>query len=462
VTGRLHPPAKPEAIEGAATVGPGLLGLRLLQYVFIFIGSIVVARALGPTGRAEYILPLNIAGLAALLFGLSLENAVGRLLGRGEATLQDLTATGMGLALVAGVAGGAAAFLVGIAAGDELIANASRENLLLAAAVVPALVVTQVNGGLLLRVGALREYGTTTAFAAAAQLVAVTALYATGGLTVTRALAVTLLGSVVGALALTGALTAHVRARGTLGRPSIGLAARALRIGLGLHPGMLTLGLNVRLDLIVVSALTSDHATGLYSVALTLSDAAVLASLTVAQSALHVQVREATAEAATYTAGFAREAYLMALASTVVASAALYPLIALAYGSEWTGAVLPCILLLVAVTLATAESPVRFFLIQESHSPAVISALALGGVALNLALNLALVPTLGITGAALGSLIAYSAYTFAMLWHFERVTGVKVRGVFAPPSRTEPAVVLLLTRLRMLRMRLANRLGSAT
>ena len=75
-----------------------------------------------------------------------------------------------------------------------------------------------------------------------------------------------------------------------------------------------------------------------------------------------------------------------------------------------------------------------------------------------MALNLVLVPTIGINGAALASLGSYSIYGVLMLGSFARSAEVDLRSAFLrPPGRDDLAVRLLLGLPR----RLARRFTTA-
>ncbi|MCW2992479.1 MAG: polysaccharide biosynthesis protein [Solirubrobacterales bacterium] len=446
------PPEDDGVVAGAVSAGSRLLVLRLLQYVFLFAGSLLVARALGPAGRAQYVLPLTLATLVALVAGVSLEQSAGRLLGRREARLDQLMSSGMGLIAVLGSLGTLVTVGLGLLLRDDLLGGAPTTAVLLAAAIVIPTQITSLAAGMLLRVGALRTYGLLSAAASALQLLVVIVLYAADALTVERALLVNVVGVALGAAAMAAAMTRHVAVRALLPRLDRAIGGALLRVGAALHPGTLSGSLNVRMDLLVVGALSSAHATGVYSLATTIADAAMLAALTVGQTALHVQVREEPAAAARYTAGFARQCFLLAAATTLIASAVMYPFFALLYGREWTGAVVPCIVLLVAISIATPEAPIRFLLIQLGR-PGHVSLAAMGCMAANLALDVVLVPPFGIVGASIATLISSVGYTAVILWLFGRETGVSARHVFRRPRLGEPALAPLAARWPILRAR---------
>lgn len=440
----------------ALKLGSAMLWLRLVQYVFLFGSSVLVARSLAPAGRAAYILPLNIAGIATVLSNLSLETAAGRLLGRREVDVRELIGPTFGTGLVSAAVGVVAAASIGLAFRHELSPTTTAPQMLLASTVVIPNQLNFLSAGLLLRIGALRSYGAVSAVAALAQLIAVLCFYSFGHLTVSTALLLTVLGFTVMAAGLTGALAYHIGLRTLMPcftRPVV----KALLVAASkIHPGTITAQLNLRLDLVVVSAMSTRHDTGLYSLAMTLSEAAMLASLTVAQSALHIQIRESEGRAARYTTDFARHTFLLACTATVLASALMYPFLDLAYGHAWVDATIPAIVTLMAVAVGTPDGPIRFFLIQAGN-PLWTSVVAAVALVANLLGDVALIPVLGIVGASLATLVSNAVLTAIMLRWFTHVTGLRTRGIYAPPHRRDPLVEGVLARARSVRELLPRR-----
>src|SRR3954466_10763929 len=136
----------------------GYLALRLAQYGVIFVSSVVLARALGPSDRGQYALALALASNVWILSHLSLEGAAGRLLGRGEATFDELTRFLTAAVLLLGVLGAALALLLGLANADSLLAGAGSTTIALASLTVPCLLVNQMAGYMLLLDGLLGGY----------------------------------------------------------------------------------------------------------------------------------------------------------------------------------------------------------------------------------------------------------------------------------------------------------------
>ena len=76
--------------EVARRQGGSFVILRTAQQAIGLITAIVIARSLSPAQRAQYALPLALAGLVWAGSHLSLDSAAGRLLGRREAKPEEV------------------------------------------------------------------------------------------------------------------------------------------------------------------------------------------------------------------------------------------------------------------------------------------------------------------------------------------------------------------------------------
>ncbi len=418
--------------------GLRLLLLRTSQYFFFFLGGIIVARALGPELRGQYSLALALGLLAWAFVNLSLDTASGRLLGRQEATLVEVARALSTATLVLGGIGGLATLLVGFAVRDTLLAGASTAAVMLAALLVPVTLAVQVLTGLLVRVGALRIYGWAAATCASLVLIVNIVLAAADRVTPASAIAAILGGAVLLTVVLAAALSRHTGVRGLLPGLDRRVALKLVRAGGALHLAGLVLFCNLRIDLFLVSALTHGTGAGLYSLSATLAEIIFLASLTIAQAAAQTQTEAEPKIAARYTLEFLRQTWPLVAVAAVLAAVVAWPAIVLIYGRTWEGSVLPFAILSLGAVAFTLEAPVRTLLARLAR-PSVILAPAFAGLVINVGLNLALIPLLGITGAALASLASYWAYALMLLARFAHITEQPFGAIFARPRADDPA-----------------------
>jgi O-antigen/teichoic acid export membrane protein len=433
-------------VSRALSRGSGLLALRLSQYVFLFVSGIVVTRALGPELRAQYALAWALGSGTWVLVNLSLHDAAGRLLARREASLRDLSRGLLSTSVLLGAVGAGAVVAIGLVFRDALLSSASTGAVALAALVVPLMLVQQMMVGLLVRIGALRAYGWGSALSSAGQLVLVLAIVAASALSPEDALAVAVAGLAARAVGFALVLRRHAGAGSLLPRPPRGLAGRMLRLGLVLHPAYIALALNLRIDLFMVSAYTGARATGLYSLAASLAEIMFLGATSIYQAAMRTQTEADEDAAARYTLEFVRQSVTIAVIGAALVASLAYPMIVVVYGGEWRGSAVPLAILAFAAVAFSLQGPVYNMLVRIAR-PVEIAAAAGTAAAVNIGLNLMLIPLLGIVGAALASLVSYWLYALLLLWRFKRLTGLPVRAAFGRP-REGDLVFRVLGRVR--------------
>jgi O-antigen/teichoic acid export membrane protein len=438
---------------GALTESGSLayLPLRVVQYALLFVSALVVTRTLGPAGRAEYALPLALAGGVWVLTNLTLEIGAGRLFARGEAQLDELLPA-LSLSVISlSVIAVTVTLIVGFTAGSALLAGATSTMVLLAALTIPFLFASQIAGQMLIVLGRLRAQGLATALGALPQLAFVVALAAAGRLTPKSALAAALLGFAGTGVLLVVTLARHVGGRALVPGLNLVVMRRLWRVGAVLHPGSIATQFAPRLDLLLVAAFLSSRAAGLYSLALVLADSMLLAAQALSISAVHRQFAGEEQDAAHFTLAFIRQSLLLTVGIIIAIVPLAFPLIVVLYGSDFAGSTLPFLILLTATAATAIEAPCRILLVRIA-SPLLISGLVCASLALNAALTITLIQLMSIVGAALASVVAFWALAAAMLWVVRAQSGKAVRYVFALPSEEDELVRLCrnaVTRVRV-------------
>jgi O-antigen/teichoic acid export membrane protein len=407
----------------------GFVAMRLSQHAILFVFGLLSARLLGPVGRAEYALVLALGSTVWLLSHLSLDLAVARIYARQEARLTELVRIRATFVVLVGIAGAAVALGLGLAFPQRLVGDASTTAVLLGAATVPLWLAVYAAGGILLLVGDNTRYALAGAGAALLQLALLVAVAIATPLTPELALLTAVGGLAVNALIFAVLLGRAVSWRALLPSTDWRLGKRILRVGAAMHPAIMGLALSVQLDLFCLAALGSAREVGYYSVAATLAGSVFMAINAVAQAVWHRQMDPDQPEAAALTVRFARKTAVLAAGLALAGVALGYPLIRLAYGAEWTSSVAPFMILIVAAVPLMIQTPTTAFLARSAR-PLWFALGGVAAVAVNLALNVALIPGLGTIGCALATLITYAGYAASQLLLFRRVTGWPVRAFF--------------------------------
>jgi len=250
----------------------------------------------------------------------------------------------------------------------------------------------------------------------ATQCVTLAVLAYTGNLTVTAVVAV---WAVSMALPLVPIL---LTVRPRLADRDLGLARRAMSLGVRMHPGAASLFLLYRIDVIILNAMTVPAVVGLYTAAVTIAELTRIVTDTLAQVSLPDQVDGDHRAAAELTVRTTRLSATLALAS-VGAMCLLAPfLLPLVYGSAFADSVPALLALAPGMVALGATRPVGNYLLRLCR-PSVSSVLSIVAVVLNVALNLLLIPAWGMIGCAVASSIGYSVYAAMQVGWFCAATG---------------------------------------
>lgn len=391
------PPAHSAASQGVHT-----LAARLVVYGSGFAASVLIARALGPAGNGRYALAMTIGTIAALVASLGFEQAQAKAWAQARRPRAEL----VGAALrVAATTGGACALLVvvlwtaGRAAGldDELDLLPA---ILIVAALVPARVLLALLRGLLTVGGRLERSNLALAAGDLARTLAIAALALAGVLSVEAAVASFWLASLV-------ALALHARPAGRPARPAPGFVRAQLREGALLSPYFGFLFLNLRLDVLLLAALATPRAVGLYAVAVIFAELVWLATDAVATGARERQWGPSGDDAIAATAAAARMSLLVALLTLPLLAVAAPLAIQLVFGAAFAPATDALWALLPAAVAMAWWRALGAGLVRFGR-PREVTAIALAALVANLVLNVCLIPPLGIAGAALASLGSYA------------------------------------------------------
>ncbi|TQL88223.1 O-antigen/teichoic acid export membrane protein [Actinoallomurus bryophytorum] len=389
------------------------------------LSTVFVTRELGPERRGAYTVLVTIATVALILAHLSVESAHTSLWSR-AAGRRAIAANALLLGL--GMGGVCAVGTALVTALDPSILPVPGYGLLLVALLsIPCnLSGTLLNNVLVLsgRIGVVNWGGLLAVGVYCGTLVLLTVA---GMLTLGWVIVMWTLSAAVPAVVAMSAVRPRFRDRDRA------LARRAIGMGLRYHPGHISLYLLLRVDVLILNALTSRTAVGLYSVAVMLMDLTRTAADSVAQVTLHQQMGDDHDSATALTVRTTRLATLLAAGSVGLMCAAAPFLIPLVYGSAFAGSLSPLLALAPGLVALGATRTLGSFLLRL-HRPLVTSCLAFGVLVANVALNLLLIPMWGIVGCALASSAGYCALAALQTAWFVHVTGVPYRRLVPGPA----------------------------
>jgi len=407
------------SLRPLARTAVAIAGTRVVLLASGVMASVLIARTLGPEGRGQYAVIVAMVVTAVSLGHCSVEHAQVYLVGRG-ADVRGLTANAVVLGLLLGtvVAGLTAVVALAFSYPDDQ--SLQHPALPLALPGIPLSIVVLWTNGLLVLEGRTGVLNRAMLFSGAIQIVMLVGLTLSDRLSVTT---VVLAWTVNVGASLVLTLPA-LRPRSAYA--SVPLAREALGFGLRYHSATIGRFLLLRVDVLILASMKDDRTVGLYALAVTLIELTNLATDAVSTAALRRQTELPLDESSRFTARVVGLSGVFAVLAAVVLVATAPFLVPLVFGEEFRDC-LPAVFALApgVVALAMARSAGNYLV---RHNRLLInSVLALGALAINVALNLVLIPRWGITGTGVASSIAYVLLAGSYLLWLRRAAGLSLR-----------------------------------
>ncbi|MEE8345785.1 MAG: polysaccharide biosynthesis C-terminal domain-containing protein [Dehalococcoidia bacterium] len=407
---------------------------QIAIYGLAFGLRVVLARGLGDEGLGTYslffLVAIIVGGIANL--GVGLGNIY--FLNKGTHSYRVLLAGTLLVLAVTSVLTWLLVAAYGLIAEPNLFV--SGRSFWLYAAALPAVVSYVLLTSFLhgsSRFPALTAVALTQGFSG---LLMVAGLYAAGALDVFGALAAWagsfLLADLL-ALALIG--VRNIDLRGVL-RPQWPVLKDQIRYGAQGQIANLAQLFNYRLDQFLIVAFISRAAVGHYTVAVGLGESVWWLSSAVAMVLLPRLTQMDPQRAQEMTPLVSRNIVLVSIVGAAVVMAASPILIRVLFGAEFMPATTPLLLLMPGIIAASATRVLGSYLFSQGRIiyNTYATFIALG---VTIALDLVLIPTLEVEGAAIASSVAYVASLAATLYWYRKVSGGGVWEalVFRPSDR---------------------------
>jgi O-antigen/teichoic acid export membrane protein len=413
-----------------------------------FVGSILLARLLGPSDRGLLAIELSVVNFGYALFSLGLPISVEYHAGRGErpgALLGNTAAYGAVLALV----------LVPLSwflrepLADVFARGAGGTTWVVVGALIPLTFMQWTTSNQLS--GSLR-FGLFNALLIVSRLLY--AILATVLLLVGVGVSAGLIATGVAAGLMTvGAV--RVIVKGDRLRVDPALFRRMASYGARLQVGSLFQILNFRLDVIILQFFRPLAEVGYYIVAQVVAELVTRLASGFQSSVLPLVSNADDDEGRDRTTVLAlrHQSLLTILAIAIVA--VLGPvLLVVGFGPQFHASLLPMFIILPGIWFLNAGTVVNASLGGRGR-PGLTSMLSGVALAVTVLLDLLLIPPFGVTGAAIASLCAYTAYGIAALVVAGRITGIApwrlVRPTLADLRVYSGAARMLLARARRIR-----------
>jgi O-antigen/teichoic acid export membrane protein len=401
-----HPQLTPLRLFRSAVLKTfaGQVGFSALS----LLGSLITARLLGPAGRGELSVLILVPTLFMIALELGQEFSISHLAAQSGQDRRSLLANGLLYSLALVLPGSA------LVAATLILVRTTSGSLLLPAIVGGA----AVGAGVFVRMGCGMALGTEkVGFYNVSRLVLSgsfplgVVLLALAGIKEPRPFYYAWCAGTV-----LVAVLFLVRFSPLGSSPSSGVAAEQLRVGMPIHVANLANFLLLRVDQLLLAALASTAAVGLYSVAVNLVEAlwylpmaAGLVSIPFLSSPSHSEAekRQALLHALRMSVG-------LPLVGAVVLGTVSPVLVPLVFGDRFDGAVVPLLLLLPGIICAGSSRVCSAALIARKKTKVIWRA-SLSALAVNLVLNVVLIPIWEARGAAIASSLSYGLLGYLLV-----------------------------------------------
>ena len=394
---------------------------QVVQLVLNTVALVLLARLLAPDELGVFLLLTATLALLGVALTAGPQASVLVAGAKSEVALANLHGQAIAMSVLGAVLGAVAGLLLAEAVAGLL------SNAIAASMVVMTLwrLAPTVYGGLVTAL--LTGAGRISQLAAVNVAAAATTLAAPAG-----ALAAPrdpLFGAVAGALVGSGAFLVIAmaigwRAFGFMAPHDLAAWREMGRLALPVHLGTAAYWVMLRADIYIVNAMLTGTAVGIYGFALSLAERVSVIAGPIYGAAANQVSGSDRATAGTITAILVRVHLWIALGLFVGALIVGAGLLELLGGPAYSEAAGPFALLLLGSGILPIWGMVGLFLISQVHAAWTTTVLQVSAAVAAVSLYWALVPVFGITGAAIGSAVAYTALPLAGVLVVVRRAGI--------------------------------------
>jgi O-antigen/teichoic acid export membrane protein len=369
-----------------------------------FGGALVLARALGPADRGD----VAFITTTALVFGVisagGLREAGTVFLARHPGRRPQLVGNQLAFGTVFALAAAAVVCSVLALVPQLRPANVSRVDVLILGGGVLAIALQTAGFAMTLGLSLFRRIAVAQTLYAWVYAAALVLAWQFWELTVTRAAIIWVASQTLGG----SILVAGVLRRVALGRPSLFLFREEWRFGIRAWLGSLSTFLAFRMDQMILGVISTDAALGIYAVAVNASEVELYVPQSVANGLVPIIAQTTTEERAQRTLRVFRLVLLAVLATTGVAFAAGPYLLPVVFGASFKPSVGP-FLWLVGGGIGFVADSIFSAALVASDAPGKSSLGPFAALVVGTALDFALIPSHGATGAAIAAAAGFFA-----------------------------------------------------
>lgn len=416
-------------MTGVARASLLVLAGRLGGNLGFFVSALVFARALGPADRGAIAFFTTAAMVAAVVSSGGLREAGSVFFAREPENRPAVATNTVVFGMVLAVA--AAVLVCGtlVAAPSLRPANLSTTQVLLLGVAILAAASLYLGYSLSIGLALFRQQAVIQPLYVWVYALALAFVWWGWGLTVTSAAVIWTCGQLLGGLLYTGVALRRVRP----GRPDMGLFRRTLSFGVRAWIGSLSTFLNFRIDQVIMGAISTNSALGIYAVAVNASEIELYVPQSVSNGLLPIIAGTSQNERAERTLRVFRIVMLITLVGTAISFAAGPFLVPRVFGQAFHPSVTP-FLWLVAGGVGYVAMSIFSAALVASDEPGWSSVGPFASLAVGVVLDFALIPGRGATGAAIAAAAAFFAGGITAAVAFARVHSLRWTSLMPGPG----------------------------
>jgi O-antigen/teichoic acid export membrane protein len=239
--------------------------------------------------------------------------------------------------------------------------------------------------------------------------------------------------------------------RVTLGapiRPDVGVMKQMMTFGAKTYAQALAAHTHYKVDLYLIAAYLSSADVAFYAIGAGLAERCLMLPDAIGLVMFPKMASQKSEDAARLTAKVCRNLLLLGTATAIVLIVVGKPLVTLLYGVSYAPAVRPMYILMGGVVMVgITRVLMRFFtsVNQHHHNIYIMGSAA----AINVALNMVLIPRYGVLGAAASALVTYTAQAIWAVIVFRKLTGLGARATLLADSADVRALYRMVAGLRL-------------
>lgn len=376
---------------------------RMIIIGLSVITGIITARALGPEGKGILAAITAVTGIALQFGNLGLHASNTYLVSKDQQALPKIAGNNVWVSIVGGTLIGSAIVILGWAS-PATLGDVPLGLLSIAVIALPFSFLTLFGQNLMIGLQRIRRYNAIELLGTLFALIVTIAIFVilhfgvraavwmTSGITITSAIMY---------------LWAQRKETPFASRFDGSLFQQMFRYGFKSYVASLLSYFIIRSDVLLLNGFRGASETGIYSIAVQFADLLYLLPITAGTMLFPViaRLQEAQEQSET-TQRITRNLFPLLLGLSAIVAVIITPIISFFFGSAFSAAALPLIILLPGIIFLSLETILIYDLSGRGLPPVTYITPAIGFV-LNLGLNIWLIPSHGMIAAAVSSSIAY-------------------------------------------------------